>query len=139
MLKLSVIGTGYLGATHAAAMSSLGFDVVGIDVDPAKIELLEAGKVPFYEPGLEELLLTEVQSGRLTFTTDFAAAKDFDVHFICVGTPQKKDGLAADMTYVDSALDSIAPHAKAGSLVVGKSTVPVGTAARLSEIGRAHV
>jgi UDPglucose 6-dehydrogenase len=133
MLKLSVIGTGYLGATHAAAMSSLGFDVVGIDVDPAKIELLEAGKVPFYEPGLEELLLTEVQSGRLTFTTDFAAAKNFDVHFICVGTPQKKDGLAADMTYVDSALDSIAPHAKAGSLVVGKSTVPVGTAARLSE------
>ena len=133
MLKLSVIGTGYLGATHAAAMSSLGFDVVGIDVDPAKIELLKAGKVPFYEPGLEELLLTEVQSGRLTFTTDFAAAKDFDVHFICVGTPQKKDGLAADMTYVDSALDSIAPHAKAGSLVVGKSTVPVGTAARLSE------
>ena len=133
MLKLSVIGTGYLGATHAAAMSSLGFEVVGIDVDPAKIELLKAGKVPFYEPGLEELLLTEVQSGRLTFTTDFAAAKDFDVHFICVGTPQKKDGLAADMTYVNSALDSIAPHAKAGSLVVGKSTVPVGTAARLSE------
>ena len=79
MLKLSVIGTGYLGATHAAAMSSLGFDVVGIDVDPAKIELLKAGKVPFYEPGLEELLLTEVQSGRLTFTTDFAAAKDFEI------------------------------------------------------------
>ena len=132
MLKLSVIGTGYLGATHAAAMSSLGFEVVGIDVDPAKIELLKAGKVPFFEPGLEELLLTEVNSGRLTFTTDFSAAKDCDVHFICVGTPQRKDGLAADMTYVDSALESIAPFAKAGSLVVGKSTVPVGTAARLS-------
>ena len=132
MLKLSVIGTGYLGATHAAAMSSLGFEVVGIDVDPAKIELLKAGKVPFFEPGLEELLLTEVKSGRLIFTTDFSAAKDCDVHFICVGTPQRKDGLAADMTYVDSALESIAPFAKAGSLVVGKSTVPVGTAARLS-------
>jgi len=132
MLKLSVIGTGYLGATHAAAMSSLGFEVVGIDVDPAKIELLKAGKVPFFEPGLEELLLAEVNSGRLTFTTDFSAAKECDVHFICVGTPQRKDGLAADMTYVDSALESIAPFAKAGSLVVGKSTVPVGTAARLS-------
>ncbi|MEY3737063.1 MAG: hypothetical protein RLZZ251_779 [Actinomycetota bacterium] len=133
MLKLSVIGTGYLGATHAAAMSSLGFEVVGIDVDPEKIELLKAGRVPFFEPGLEELLLTEVQSGRLMFTTDFSAASDCDVHFICVGTPQRKDGLAADMTYVDSALDAIAPIAKSGSLVVGKSTVPVGTAARLSE------
>jgi UDPglucose 6-dehydrogenase len=133
MLKLSVIGTGYLGATHAAAMSSLGFEVVGIDVDPAKIELLKSGKVPFFEPDLEDLLLTEVKSGRLTFSTSFAEAADCDVHFICVGTPQRKDGLAADMTYVDSALDSIAPHAKSGSLVVGKSTVPVGTAARLSE------
>lgn len=134
MLKLSVIGTGYLGATHAAAMSSLGFEVVGIDVDPEKIELLKAGRVPFFEPGLEELLLTEVQSGRLIFTTDFSAASDCDVHFICVGTPQRKDGLAADMTFVDSALDAIAPIAKSGSLVVGKSTVPVGTAARLSEL-----
>ena len=132
MLKLSVIGTGYLGATHAAAMSSLGFEVVGIDVDPGKVELLRTGKVPFYEPGLEELLLTEVNSGRLTFTSDFTKAADCDVHFICVGTPQQKDGLAADMTYVNSALESIAPHAKADSLIVGKSTVPVGTAARLS-------
>ena len=132
MLKLSVIGTGYLGATHAAAMSSLGFEVVGIDVDPGKVELLRAGKVPFYEPGLEELLLTEVNSGRLTFTSDFTKAADCDVHFICVGTPQQKDGLAADLTYVNSALESIAPHAKADSLIVGKSTVPVGTAARLS-------
>ena len=133
MLKLSVIGTGYLGATHAAAMSSLGFEVVGIDVDPGKVELLRAGKVPFYEPGLEELLLTEVNSGRLTFTSDFTKAADCDVHFICVGTPQQKDGLAADLTYVNSALESIAPHAKADSLIVGKSTVPVGTAARLSD------
>ena len=131
-MKLSVIGTGYLGATHAAAMSSLGFEVVGIDVDQSKLEVLKSGRVPFYEPGLDELLTAEVASGRLTFTSDFAAARDCDVHFICVGTPQRKDGLAADLTYVDSALESIAPHAKAGSLIVGKSTVPVGTADRLS-------
>ena len=131
-MKLSVIGTGYLGATHAAAMSSLGFEVVGIDVDSKKIESLRVGKVPFFEPGLEELLVAEVNSGRLKFTTDFTQARDCDVHFICVGTPQQKDSLAADMKYVDAALDAIAPNAKPGSLIVGKSTVPVGTAERLS-------
>ena len=134
MLKLSVIGTGYLGATHAAAMSSLGFEVVGVDVDPKKIELLNKGKVPFYEPGLEELLLAEVNSKRLKFTSDFSQIKDCDVHFICVGTPQKKDGLAADLTYVDASIASVATHAKAGSLIVGKSTVPVGTAGRLADM-----
>ena len=131
-LRLSVIGTGYLGATHAAAMSSLGFDVVGIDLDHAKIERLRKGEVPFYEPGLDQLLANEVSSGRLDFTTDFHAAHDCDIHFICVGTPQSKDSLAADMTYVDAALEAIAPVAKPGSLIVGKSTVPVGTAARLA-------
>jgi len=136
MLKLSVIGTGYLGATHAAAMSSLGFEVVGVDVDLNKIDLLNQGKVPFYEPGLEDLLLAEVKSGRLEFTTDFAQIKDCDVHFICVGTPQKKDSLAADLTYVDASIASVAPHAKAGSLIVGKSTVPVGTADRLTSMLR---
>jgi UDPglucose 6-dehydrogenase len=132
-VKLSVIGTGYLGATHAAAMSSLGFEVIGIDVDAKKIELLRNGKVPFFEPDLEDLLLQEVKSGRLKFSTDFADAKDCDIHFICVGTPQQKDSLAADLKYVDAAIDAIAPHAKSGSLVVGKSTVPVGTAARLAK------
>ena len=136
MLKLSVIGTGYLGATHAAAMSSLGFEVIGVDIDPNKIDLLNQGKVPFYEPGLEDLLLAEVKSGRLKFTTDFAQISDCDVHFICVGTPQKKDGLAADLTYVDASIASVAPHAKAGSLIVGKSTVPVGTADRLANMLR---
>jgi len=130
-LKISVIGTGYLGATHAACISSLGFDVIGIDTDPSKVALLQQGKVPFFEPDLEELLAKEIASGRLTFSTSFDAIKDADVHFICVGTPQVKDGLAADMTYVNSALEAIAPVIKAGSLVVGKSTVPVGTAARL--------
>ena len=134
MLKLSVIGTGYLGATHAAAMSSLGFEVVGIDVDSSKIELLRQGRVPFFEPDLDDLLTAEVKSGRLTFSTNFADAADCDVHFICVGTPQKKESLAADLSYVDASVEAIAPHAKSGSLIVGKSTVPVGTAARLSAL-----
>ena len=132
MLKLSVIGTGYLGATHAAAMSSLGFSVVGIDVDQAKVDSLRQGKVPFFEPELDELLTREIQSGRLTFSTNFSDAADCDVHFICVGTPQKKDSLAADLSYVDASIEALAPFAKSGSLIVGKSTVPVGTAARLS-------
>ena len=134
MLKLSVIGTGYLGATHAAAMASLGFQVVGVDVDEEKIAMLREGKVPFFEPDLEELLQAEVESGRLTFTTDFSAISDCDVHFVCVGTPQKKDSLAADLTYVDASIKAVASHAKTGSLMVGKSTVPVGTADRLSRI-----
>jgi UDPglucose 6-dehydrogenase len=131
MLKLSVVGTGYLGATHAAAMSSLGFQVVGVDVDAAKISQLREGKVPFFEPDLEELLVQELASGRLTFATDFAEIADCDVHFICVGTPQQKDGLAADMSYVNASAESVAQVAKSGSLIVGKSTVPVGTADRL--------
>ena len=132
-LKISVIGTGYLGTTHAACMSSLGFEVIGIDVDPAKITSLAAGEIPFYEPGLEELLQRELKSGRLSFSTDFNAIKDCDVHFICVGTPQVKDGLAADLSYVFAALDELAPIIKSGSLVVGKSTVPVGTATKMRE------
>ena len=130
-LKISVIGTGYLGATHAACISSLGFDVIGIDTDASKIAALQNGKVPFFEPGLEELLAEQIATGRLTFSNSFDAIADADIHFICVGTPQVTDGLAADMTYVNGALEAIAPLIKAGSLVVGKSTVPVGTAARL--------
>ena len=130
-LTLSVVGCGYLGATHAACMSSLGFTVVGVDTDPEKVALLQSGKLPFYEPGLDTLLEQEMKTGRLSFTTDFSAVKDADVHFVCVGTPQSKDGLAADLTYVKSAVAAIAPHLKDGSLVVGKSTVPVGTAQAL--------
>ncbi len=130
-LKLSVIGTGYLGATHAACMSSLGFEVIGFDTEVSKIELLSKGQVPFYEPGLEELLEEQIKSGRLSFTTNINGLADCDVHFICVGTPQVKGGNSADLTYVNSALESIAKLVKAGGLVVGKSTVPVGTAARL--------
>jgi UDPglucose 6-dehydrogenase len=130
-LKLSVIGTGYLGATHAACMASLGFEVIGFDTEATKIELLSKGKVPFYEPELEELLAEQLKSGRLTFTNNVADLADADVHFICVGTPQVKNGNAADLTYVNSALESIAKYVKPGGLVVGKSTVPVGTATKL--------
>jgi len=132
-IKISVIGTGYLGATHSACMTSFGLEVIGVDLDPAKIELLKEGRVPFYEPGLEELLQEQLASGRLSFSTDFSAIADADIHFICVGTPQVKDGLAADMSYVDGAVEAIAPFMKPGSLAVGKSTVPVGSAARLRE------
>jgi UDPglucose 6-dehydrogenase len=132
-LKLSVIGTGYLGATHAACMASLGFEVIGFDTEASKIDLLSKGKVPFYEPELEELLSEQIKSGRLTFTNNVADLADADVHFVCVGTPQIKNGNAADLTYVNSALESIAKYVKPGGLVVGKSTVPVGTATKLRD------
>ena len=130
-LTLSVIGCGYLGVTHAACMSSLGFTVIGVDTDPDKVAMLTRGELPFYEPGLDSLLAQEVKAGRLSFTTDFSAIANTDVHFVCVGTPQSKDGLAADLTYVKAAVAAIAPYLKEGALVVGKSTVPVGTAQSL--------
>jgi UDPglucose 6-dehydrogenase len=130
-LKLSVIGTGYLGATHAACMASLGFEVIGFDTEASKIDFLSKGKVPFYEPDLEDLLAEQIKSGRLTFTNTINDLVDADVHFICVGTPQIKGGNAADLTYVNSALEAVAKIVKPGGLVVGKSTVPVGTANRL--------
>jgi UDPglucose 6-dehydrogenase len=130
-MKLSVIGTGYLGAVHAACMAELGFDVVGIDVDSDKIATLQSGKAPFFEPDFEPILERNIAAGRLHFTTDFSAMADADVHFVCVGTPQAAGSLAADTRYVDSAIEEVARYAKAGSVVAGKSTVPVGTAARL--------
>ena len=127
--RLSVIGTGYLGATHAACMAELGFEVIGVDVDPAKVELLRSGRVPFYEPGLDEVLARNIEAGRLSFTTSFEEAGAFaDVHFICVGTPQQAGSHAADMTQVFGSVAALTPHLKSGDLVVGKSTVPVGTA-----------
>ena len=132
MLKLSVIGTGYLGATHAACMSEMGFEVVGVDNDAAKIAALSKGQLPFYEPGLPELLDKQVKSGKLRFTTNYQDIADCDVHFICVGTPQSADGLAADLSYVKNAFAEVAKVAKSGSLLVGKSTVPVGTAEKLA-------
>lgn len=131
-MKMSVIGCGYLGAVHAAAMASLGHDVVGIDVDAAKIEALAAGRAPFFEPGLPELLTAEHETGSLRFSTDVSEIKGSVVHFIGVGTPQRRDGNGADLQYVDAAVDSLLPHLSPGDLVVGKSTVPVGTAERLA-------
>ncbi|WP_367431696.1 UDP-glucose dehydrogenase family protein [Streptomyces celluloflavus] len=137
-LKITVIGTGYLGATHAAAMAELGFEVLGLDVVPEKIEMLGRGEVPMYEPGLTELLRRHVagiegSSGRLRFTTSYEEAGEFgDVHFICVNTPQKHGEYACDMSHVDAAFDALAPHLTRPALVVGKSTVPVGSAVRLA-------
>ncbi|GAA1841588.1 UDP-glucose dehydrogenase family protein [Microbacterium koreense] len=132
-MRLSVIGCGYLGAVHAAAMASIGHDVIGIDVDAAKVAALSAGRAPFFEPGLTEILESGIQSGRLTFSTDFADVAGAKVHFIGVGTPQVPGGYAADLTYVDKAVDALLPHLSSDDIVAGKSTVPVGTAARLAE------
>jgi len=133
--RISVIGTGYLGATHAAAMAEMGFEVIGVDTDQRKVDALSKGIVPFYEPGLPELLLTHVESGRLRFTTDIAEAAAFgDVHFICVGTPQLSGSFAANLSYVEDATRQVAANMTHDGLIVGKSTVPVGTAARLREI-----
>lgn len=139
-LNISVIGTGYLGATHAACMAELGFDVIGVDVDPEKIEALSRGELPFHEPGLPELIRKHVDSGRLRFTTDMSEVGAWgDVHFIAVGTPQQPGGTGADMTYVDAATSSLAGSiTKSGALIVGKSTVPVGTAARLYDLVQAE-
>ncbi len=136
-IRISVIGTGYLGAVHAACMARFGHDVVGIDTDPAKISLLRDGRAPFFEPGLPGLLLEGVRDGRLRFSTDFAAAAGAEVHFLCVGTPQSSGSDAADTRYLDAAVDALAPLLTEACLVVGKSTVPVGTAARLTDRIRA--
>jgi UDPglucose 6-dehydrogenase len=131
-MKISVIGCGYLGAVHAACMASLGHEVVGVDVDERKAAALSRGEAPFYEPGLPELLSEAMATGRLSFTTDMSAVEGADVHFVCVGTPQKAGEYAADMTYVNSAFAELRPYLREGNVVAGKSTVPVGTAERLA-------
>ncbi|GAA4235548.1 UDP-glucose/GDP-mannose dehydrogenase family protein [Actinomadura meridiana] len=133
--RLTVIGTGYLGATHAACMADLGFDVLGLDVDETRIARLAAGHLPFYEPGLEPVLRRGLDSGRLRFTSSYAEAAEFgDVHFLCVGTPQKAGEYAADMSYVHAAARSLAPLLNRPCLIVGKSTVPVGAAEGLADM-----
>ena len=138
-MRMTVFGTGYLGTTHAACMAELGHEVLGVDVDEAKIERLRAGEVPFYEPGLPEILRRQVEAGRVRFTTDYAEAAEFaDLHFIGVGTPQRKGEFAADTSYVEDVVARLAPLLTADAVLVGKSTVPVGTAARLQEIADEH-
>ncbi|MFI6320493.1 UDP-glucose dehydrogenase family protein [Nonomuraea sp. NPDC050556] len=132
--RLTVIGTGYLGITHAACMADLGYDVLGLDIDADKINRLRDGELPIHEPGLEPVLRRGLESGRLRFTTSYEEAAAFgDVHFLCLGTPQKAGEFAADVSYLDSAVESLAPHLTRECLIVGKSTVPVGTASRLAD------
>lgn len=138
-MRISVIGCGYLGAVHAAAMAELGHDVIGIDVDASRIEALSAGHAPFFEPGLPQILALARESGRLRFSTDISEASDSEVHFIAVGTPQKKGENAADLTYVYAAVEGLLPFLSAGQMVVGKSTVPVGTAAVIANRIEEHV
>ncbi len=136
-MRLTVIGTGYLGFTHAVCMADLGHDVLAMDVDAEKIAKAERAEVPFFEPGLESLLRKNLDAGRLRFTTCGAEAAGFgDVHFLCVGTPQAADG-AADLSYLNAAVDALAPRLTGSCLIVGKSTVPVGTARAALERVRA--
>jgi len=129
-VNISVIGCGYLGAVHAACMAEIGHTVTGIDVDQAKVDTLNAGEAPFFEPGFNDVLAKNVE--RLTFSTTMADVSQSTVHFIAVGTPQSESG-AADMRYVDEATDALLPHIGPGHVVVGKSTVPVGTAQRVAQ------
>ena len=132
-MRMTVIGCGYLGATHAASMAELGFEVLGVETQADKLELLRKGQVPFWEPGLAELLSKHVDSGRLRFTDSAAEAAEFgDVHFLAVGTPQRAESLGADVSYVNDAVEQLAPHLTRPCIVAGKSTVPVGTAQRLA-------
>ncbi len=133
-VRISVIGCGYLGAVHAASMAELGHDVVGIDVDRKKVDALSEARTPFYEPGFQELLSRALASGRLRFSTDVADVAGAQLHFLCVGTPQKRGEYAADLRHVEDATESLIGVLGAGELVVGKSTVPVGTAARLAQL-----
>jgi len=131
-VHLSVTGTGYLGATHAACLASLGHRVVGVDTDEEKVAALTCGRAPFHEPGLDDLLRSGLETGALRFTADPAVAAEAEVHFLCVGTPQRPGSHAADLTALDAAVDALAPHLDRPCLVVGKSTVPVGTARQVA-------
>src|SRR5690242_3172921 len=138
-MRLTVFGTGYLGATHAACMAELGHEVLGVDIDPGKVAKLSDGVVPFYEPGLEAVLRRNLDAGRLRFTTSYEeAAAHADAHFLGVGTPQKKGEYGADLKYVHAVADSLAPLLERPSVLIGKSTVPVGTAAELGRRMRAR-
>lgn len=134
-MKMTVIGTGYLGATHAACMAHLGHEVLGVDVDEHKIATLSSGVVPFYEPGLDPLLEEGLAAGRLAFSTDFDQAAAFaHIHFLAVGTPQQRGSYAADTSYVRAVIEQLVPKLRGEHLILGKSTVPVGTAAELQEL-----
>lgn len=133
-MRLTVFGLGYLGLTHAACMAEAGHEVLGVDIAPARVAQLQAARVPFYEPGLAELVARGVESGRLRFSCDYRQAAEFaQLHFIAVGTPERADSPAADTSAVEAVVDQLAPLLRGKHVLVGKSTVPVGTAARLQE------
>ncbi|SDE16083.1 UDP-glucose dehydrogenase family protein [Rhodococcus tukisamuensis] len=137
-MRIAVIGTGYLGTTHAACLAELGHEVLGLDVSADKVAKLESGEVPFYEPGLERVLRRNLAAGTLRFTSDYGEAARFaQTYFLTVGTPQKKGEYAADLGFVDAAIDTLAPLLTSPAVIFGKSTVPVGTAARLGTRARA--
>ena len=137
-MRCTVFGTGYLGATHAAGMAELGHEVLGVDIDPGKVAKLAGGDIPFYEPGLRKMLSDNLAAGRLHFTTDYDAAVEFaDVHFLGVGTPQKKGEYGADLRHVHAVIDTLVPKLQRSAVIVGKSTVPVGTASELGVRARA--
>ena len=132
-MRIAVIGTGYLGTTHAACMAQIGHDVLGVDIDPGKIAKLQSGEVPFFEPGIEDIVRDNLASGRLRFTDSYVEAANFaNVFFLTVGTPQIDTGMGANLWYLNAAIDTLAPHLNRPALIVGKSTVPVGTAERLA-------
>jgi UDP-glucose 6-dehydrogenase len=132
-LQVSVIGTNYLGATHAAGMAEFGHQVIGVDIDVDRVKTLNAGQSHIFEVGLEPLLERHTASGRLRFTTDYTEIADWaDVHFLALGTPSAAGG-AADLSQLHAAVDTLAPLLTKPTLVVGKSTVPVGTAMALEE------
>jgi UDPglucose 6-dehydrogenase len=137
--RLTFIGTGYLGATYAVCFAELGYEVLGYDIDAPKIDKLTGGQVPFHEPGLDELLRKNLSAGRLRFTTSIEQVAEFgDIHFICVNTPQRADSMAADLSYVESAVVDLAPRLTRKALIAGKSTVPVGTAEWVEQLVRRH-
>ena len=132
-MRIAVIGTGYLGTTHAACMAHIGHNVLGVDIDPGKVAKLQSGEVPFFEPGIDNLVRDNLASGRLRFTDSYVEAAEFaDVHFLTLGTPQCETGLGANLSDLNAAIDTLSPHLKRPALIVGKSTVPVGTAERLA-------
>ena len=131
-MRLTVIGCGHLGATHAACMAEIGHDVLGIDIDEDKVELLNTGRAWFLEPGLDEMLARHTRSGRLRFTTSFKEAAAYGtVHFLGVGTPGLPDNNGYDLSQVFGSVAALAPHLTGPALVIGKSTVPPGTTSRL--------
>lgn len=133
MIKISVIGTGYVGLVSGACLSEFGFDVICMDVDQRKISLLEQGHIPIYEPGLKEIVQKSIKNKRLSFTTDYAVAlKDCDVAFIAVGTPPQEDG-SADLSSVLKVAATIGRYIDSYIVVVDKSTVPVGTGQRVKQ------